>query len=160
MWNDASLWSHGGQASFLILTIASLMIYSEQKHTVFFTGPFGYSFANWQSSGLPKCLPTQETQERSEFDSWIGKIPWRRKYPEGDNPFQYCLENSTDRAAWQATVHGVTKSWTWLSNWARTVLSVVSSVGTIFNCCPKNTGFRKILKYLVMQLIAISSLDL
>ena len=28
------------------------------------------------------------------------------------NPLQYsCLENSTDREAWWATVHGVTKSW-------------------------------------------------
>ena len=27
-----------------------------------------------------------------------------------------CLENSMDREAWQATVHGVAKSWTWLSN--------------------------------------------
>jgi len=27
-----------------------------------------------------------------------------------DNPFQYsCLENSMDRGAWQATVHGVAK---------------------------------------------------
>ena len=32
-------------------------------------------------------------------------------------PLQYsCLENSMDRGAWQATVHGVTKSWTRLSN--------------------------------------------
>ena len=30
-------------------------------------------------------------------------------------PLQYsCLENSTDRGAWCASVHGVTKSWTWL----------------------------------------------
>ena len=29
------------------------------------------------------------------------------------NPLQYsCLENSTDRGAWQATVHGVRKSQT------------------------------------------------
>ena len=29
------------------------------------------------------------------------------------NPLQYsCLENPMDRAAWWATVHGVTKSWT------------------------------------------------
>ena len=29
------------------------------------------------------------------------------------NPFQYsCLENSMERGAWQATVHGVTKGWT------------------------------------------------
>ena len=33
------------------------------------------------------------------------------------NPPQYsCLENSMDRAAWQATVHGVTKNWTQLSD--------------------------------------------
>jgi len=29
------------------------------------------------------------------------------------NPLQYsCLENSMDRGAWWATVHGVPKSWT------------------------------------------------
>ena len=29
-----------------------------------------------------------------------------------DNPFQYsCLPISTDRGAWQAAVHGVSKSW-------------------------------------------------
>ena len=27
-----------------------------------------------------------------------------------------CLENSMDRGAWQATAHGVTKSWTQLSD--------------------------------------------
>ena len=33
------------------------------------------------------------------------------------NPLQYsCLENSMDRGAWWATVHGVTKSRTQLSN--------------------------------------------
>ena len=39
------------------------------------------------------------------------------KLEEGNgNPLQYsCLENSMDRGAWQATVHGVTKSQTWLS---------------------------------------------
>ena len=35
------------------------------------------------------------------------------------NPLQYsCLENPMDRAAWQATVHGITKNWSqlkWLS---------------------------------------------
>ena len=33
------------------------------------------------------------------------------------NPLQYsCLENPMDRGAWQATVHGVTKSQTRLSD--------------------------------------------
>ena len=34
------------------------------------------------------------------------------------NPLQYsCLEDPTDRGAWWATVHGVTQSRTWLSDW-------------------------------------------
>ena len=33
------------------------------------------------------------------------------------NPLQHsCLENLMDRGAWRATVHGVAKSWTQLSN--------------------------------------------
>ena len=33
------------------------------------------------------------------------------------NPLLYsCLENPTDRAAWWATVHGIAKNWTRLSN--------------------------------------------
>ena len=46
-----------------------------------------------------------------------GSIPGLgRSTGEGNgNPLQYSgLENSMDRGAWQATVHGVTKSWTWL----------------------------------------------
>ena len=36
------------------------------------------------------------------------------------NPLQYsCLENPTDRGAWQATVHGFTKSRTWLKQLSR-----------------------------------------
>ena len=35
------------------------------------------------------------------------------------SPVQYsCLENSMDRGAWRATVHGVAKSWTWLKHWS------------------------------------------
>ena len=45
----------------------------------------------------------------------LGSIPGLGKSPgEGNgNPLQYCyLENAMDRGAWQATVHGVTKSQT------------------------------------------------
>ena len=39
------------------------------------------------------------------------------KEKENGNPLQYsCLENPMDRGAWWATVHGVTKSQTGLSN--------------------------------------------
>ena len=48
-----------------------------------------------------------------------GLIPGlRRSTGEGNgNPFQYsCLGSPMDRGAWRATVHGVLKSWTQLSN--------------------------------------------
>ena len=48
-----------------------------------------------------------------------GLIPGSGRSPgEGNgNPLQYsCLENSLDRGAWWATVHGVTKSQTQLSD--------------------------------------------
>ena len=48
-----------------------------------------------------------------------GSIPHAGRSPGGGNgnPLQYsCLENSMDRGAWKATVHGVTKSWTQLSD--------------------------------------------
>ena len=36
---------------------------------------------------------------------------------ENGNPLQYSsLENPMDRGAWQATVHGVSKSWTQLND--------------------------------------------
>ena len=49
----------------------------------------------------------------------LGLIPGLGKSSgEGnDNPVQYsCLENPMDRGAWQATVHGVAKNQTGLSN--------------------------------------------
>ena len=41
-----------------------------------------------------------------------------RSHGEGNgNPFQYsCLKNSMGRGAWQVTIHGITKSWTQLSD--------------------------------------------
>ena len=47
-----------------------------------------------------------------------GSIPESGRSPgEGNgNPLQFsCLENPMDKRAWQATVHGVSKSWTQLS---------------------------------------------
>ena len=49
----------------------------------------------------------------------LGSIPESGRCPGEENgyPLQYfCLENSTDRKAWQAIVHGVTKSQKQLSN--------------------------------------------
>ena len=53
----------------------------------------------------------------------LGLIPGLGRSPgEGNgNPLQYsCLENPMDGRAWWATVHGVAKSWTQLSNFTFT----------------------------------------
>ena len=49
----------------------------------------------------------------------LGSIPGLGRSPGDGNgdPLQYsCLENPMDGGAWQATVHGVAKSWTRLSD--------------------------------------------
>ena len=52
----------------------------------------------------------------------VGSIPGLGRSPGGwcSNPLQYsCLENPMNRGAWRATVHGVAKSWTRLSDYAQ-----------------------------------------
>ena len=59
----------------------------------------------------------------------LGSIPGSGRSPGEENsyPLQYsCLENSMDRSAWWATVHGVAKSWTQLSNFHFTFFPLVT----------------------------------
>ena len=63
---------------------------------------------------MVKNLPASAGEEGD-----LGSVPEWGRFPGvgNGNPFQYsCLENSMDRGAWRATVHGVTKSWTRLSD--------------------------------------------
>ena len=67
----------------------------------------------WWLRGLSVCLQCGRP----------GSIPEMGRSPgEGNgNPLQYsCLENLTDRGAWEAAVHGVTKSGTRLSDFTFT----------------------------------------
>ena len=60
-----------------------------------------------------------EVKESASNTGDLGSIPGSGRSPgEGNgNPFQYsCLENPMDAGAWWATVHGVAKSWTRLSD--------------------------------------------
>ena len=66
--------------------------------------------------GFPGSLVVKNTLAYSGDTS---SVPESGRYPGvgHDNPLQYpCLENLMDRGAWQATVHGVAKSWIRLSN--------------------------------------------
>ena len=68
--------------------------------------------------GLPPWLSGKEPACQCRRLKRPGRIPGLGRSPGvgHDNPFQYfCLESPMDRAAWQATVHRVTKSWIWLT---------------------------------------------
>ena len=75
---------------------------------------FSDSLLNHRASLVAQNPPASAGNARD-----MGSIPGSgRSSGEGnDNPLQYCcLENPLDRVARWATVHGVTKSWTQLSN--------------------------------------------
>ena len=70
--------------------------------------------------GLQLTYPGSSNHKESACNARdLGSIPGYRRYPEEGhgNPLQYtCVENSIDREAWLATVHGLAKSRTQLSN--------------------------------------------
>ena len=72
------------------------------------------------SLGFPGGFPGGSDGKESAYNAaGPGSIPGLGRSPgEGNRyPLQYsCLKNSMDRGAWQATVRGVAKSWTQLSN--------------------------------------------
>ena len=86
------------------------------------------------------CFPPQNIHFLGSFDISGGSavkylsasagdkslIPGSARFPgeRNDNSVQYfCLGNFMDRGAWWTVVHGVTKSWTWLSDWTTTTKS-------------------------------------
>ena len=87
------LWSYD-------LVICSLVFTHELKN---------YGLLRWLSGKESTCQFS-----RYGFDPWIGKTPWRGKCQV--TPASY-LENPMDRGTWPATVYGITKSRTQLSNW-------------------------------------------
>jgi len=66
--------------------------------------------------GLPSWLNGKESAcqcKKYRLNSWVGRLHGG----ENGNPLQCsCLQNPMDTGAWWATVHGVTKIWTQLSD--------------------------------------------
>ena len=68
--------------------------------------------------GLPWWLNAKESACNARQETWFNLFNQLGRYPGewNGNPLQYsCLEMPMDRGTWWATVHGVAKSWTWLS---------------------------------------------
>ena len=83
--------------------------------------------------GLPLWLSGKEPTYNAGDPGDMSSIPGSGKSPGGGhgNPLQYpCLESPMDRGDCWATVHRVTKSRTWLSDWACTQAFTVLS-----QCC-------------------------
>ena len=71
----------------------------------------------WEQRGFPGGSDRKESA-RNVGDPTTIPGPGRSPGEGNGNPFQYsCLENSMDRDTWRATVHGVEKSRTGLSDW-------------------------------------------
>ena len=69
-----------------------------------------------KEKGFPDASDDKESARKAQD---LGSIPVSGRSPGAGNdyPLQYsCLENSMDRGAWQATVHGAAKSWTQLGD--------------------------------------------
>ena len=77
-----------------------------------------------RNTRLEKCWASQVAQEVKNLPANVGdtgdmgSIPRSGRIPgiRNGNPLQHsCLKNPKDWGAWCDTVHGVAKSWTWLS---------------------------------------------
>ena len=95
--------------------VDSLAGTTEVRHFLFLSFRDNYCIYE-NANGLPGELSGKESNCQAGD---MGSIPgWGRVSGEGNgNPLQYSgLENSMDRGAWKATVHGVTKSRTRLND--------------------------------------------
>ena len=92
------------------------------------------------------CLQSR----RPGFDPWVGNIPWRRKWQP--TPVLLPRKSYGRRSLVQATAHGVTKSWTQLSDF--TILNKVTSTQCQYKIAKYSTDYLfSIWKSLVRDLL-------
>ena len=76
------------------------------------------SWLIWKDPDLGKDWGQEE--KGTTKDEMVGWHYWL-----DGHEFKHALGIWMDREAWRAAVHGVVKSWTWLSSWTTTMLSKV-----------------------------------
>ena len=76
---------------------------------------------------MVKNSPETQMSQETQAQPGLGRPPGGGN----GNPLQHsCRDNPMDREAWQATVHGVTKSWTGQSTHTHYVADTVAGRGT------------------------------
>ena len=81
-----------------------------------------------------QCLVVKNPPANAGDTRDMGRIPGSGRSPGGGhgNPLQCSrLESPLNRGAWQAIVHRVAKSWTWLSDWIELNFHLTSSSHSI-----------------------------
>ena len=110
-----SLWPHGPHGSLPGSSVHGIL----QTRILEWVGiPFSRGFSQHRDWTWVSCI-AGDGKESTWNAEGLGSIPGLGRSPEGEhgNPLQYsCLENPQGQGAWLATVHGVTKSQTWLRN--------------------------------------------
>ena len=102
----------------------------------------------WRRDGIPipvfMGFPGGSDGKESACNAGdLGLIPGLGRSPGRGhgNPFHYsCLENPMDRGAWWATVHGVPKSQTRLSEYAHTLSKLRTEHTGIINDAPSQVS--------------------
>ena len=74
-------------------------------------GCFGFLFLFWPCHAFlgAQMIKNLPAKKGPGFNLWVRNFTQRSEWLP--TPV-FCLENPMDRGAWQATVHGVAKSWT------------------------------------------------
>ena len=86
--------------------------------------------------GFPGGTMRENLPANTEDAGDMNLIPGLGRSPGEWNgcPLQYpCLEKSTDRGTWWATVNGVTKSWTQLSTHARIFMKSTGHINSVLS---------------------------
>ena len=103
-WTARLLW-------FVVTSFSFCLLFTSDHFS-----PFTFAWILYPQASLGGS----DSKESAYNTEDLGSIPGLGRSPgEGNgNPLWYsCLGNSMDRGVWWGTVHGVAKSWTWVSNY-------------------------------------------